>query len=381
MKALTYSISIGIFIICATWSLTPAAMALAVPHEISPQYHYSYGSLENQTSSATTVNADGSDPDYIELRIARLSKDSNQCMKYLYHLTKEIGPRPSGSENLQMACNWAKEQFRAFGLENVHLEEAGEVYASEFARLFRISPKTIYNVVADIPGGDLRDEYVIIGAHLDSHKLGEGAQDNGTGVSATLEAARVLSKADIKPRRTIRFILFTGEEVGKLGSKAYVKNHPEIVQSTSAMFNMDNGSNFISGIYATKYQKDELMTVFEPIHNLDENKGFDLKIVESLDIYYQTCCGSGGTSDHGSFLDAGIPAFFWLQNGDENETYYAHTVRDTYDKVNPNYIKYCTSIIALTAYRVANLDNKLSRKNLINKKNVGGSKCSSTCGK
>jgi hypothetical protein len=381
MKSLTCSIFIGIYIICASWNLTPTAMGLAVPHEISTLYHYSSAGPENQSGSFPAAISEDSDLDYAEQKIIQLAKDSNQCMRYLYRLTKEIGPRPSVSENLLIACNWAKEQFNAFGLENVHLEDAGVVYDSKLAHLLNISPKSIYNVVADIPGRDLKDEYVIIGAHLDSHKLGEGAQDDGAGVSATLEAARILSKANIKPRRTIRFILFSGEEVGKLGSKAYVKNHPEIVQNTSAMFNMDYGSNFISGIYATKYQKDDFVTVFEPIQNLDENKQFELKIVESLDIYYQTCCGSGGTSDHGSFLDAGIPAFFWLQDGDENVTYYAHTVRDTYDKVNPEYIKYSTAIIALTAYRVANLDDRLSRMNLVNKKKAGGSKCSSTCGK
>lgn len=344
-------------------------------------------SNQNKISTlSTSVNLNGNtitDSQYFSQikRITQIGKKSNKCMEHLYHLTNAIGKRPSGSNELHDACEWAMDKFIEFGLTNVHLDYCGIAYPNKLAEVLGISGDTLYNVVADIQGSDLKDQYVIIGAHIDSHNVGDGAQDDGTGVAATLEAARILNETGVIPRRTIRFILFSGEEIGKIGSKAYVKKHPDVVNNTSAMFNMDHGSDYISGIYATKYMLDDFNLIFDPVKSLDSTKHFKIIETDDLNIYYITCCGSGGTSDHGPFLDAGIPAFFWLQDGNGSVPYYAHTKDDTYDKVSAEYLNYSTTIIALTAAGVSNLDNMISRTNILDKNKVKKSSCAKSCGR
>jgi hypothetical protein len=117
---------------------------------------------------------------------------------------------------------------------------------------------TDHNVIAEIPGTDLADEVVMLGAHLDAHSGATGAEDNATGAAQVLEAARILSAIGVKPRRTIRFALWGGEEIGHFGSKAYVKKHlgdPKTRQYTPAhgkfagYFNLDYGAGRIRGIF------------------------------------------------------------------------------------------------------------------------------------
>jgi carboxypeptidase Q len=110
-------------------------------------------------------------------------------------------------------------------------------------------PIKVYNTVGEIPGTDkTRDEVVVVGAHLDSWDLGQGATDNGTGSTVVLEAARVLVKSGIKPKRTIRFILFTGEEQGLHGSRAYVKEHADEMKRVSAALVHDTGTGRVIGV-------------------------------------------------------------------------------------------------------------------------------------
>ncbi len=155
----------------------------------------------------------GNDTDEIA-RIISTGKNTNKSMQHLARLTKDIGSRPVGSANFLKACKWAHDEFQNFGLENVHLEQCGEikgVYPNDGTSAFfkRYTSSTfkggadnemvpIFNVIADIPGKELSDEYVIIGAHLDSAPQGPGATDNGAGVAAVMEAARMLvvSKAN-----------------------------------------------------------------------------------------------------------------------------------------------------------------------------------------
>lgn len=297
-------------------------------------------------------------------RIIYIGKNQNLAMKHLDRLVNRIGARPSGSKSLQEACEWAMNRFSDFGLENVHMEECGESPRLFFYNLFRIGEKPIYNVVADIPGTEKTDEYVIIGAHIDSDDAGDGATDNGTGVCATLEAARILMEAGARPARTIRFILFSGEEIGKAGSRAYVMDHKDIMRNVSVMLNMDQGSDCISGISASGDMIDDFKTAFDPVFDLDPEMPFIIKRVSSLSAIINQCCGSSGTSDHGSFHDAGVPALIWHQESPEPSPYYAHTKEDTYDKVTPEYLEHSATVIALGALGLANLDHPVSRENL-----------------
>src|SRR5439155_2352682 len=118
-----------------------------------------------------------------------------------------------------------------------HLKAAKKVSLTiEINNKFVQGPIKLYNVIADLPGSEKPDEYVVFGGHIDSWDGATGATDNGTGVATTMEAARLLAKAGAKAKRTIRFMLFSGEEQGLLGSRAYVKAHPDEMKKISAVF-------------------------------------------------------------------------------------------------------------------------------------------------
>jgi hypothetical protein len=140
----------------------------------------------------------------------------------------------------------------------------------------------IFNVIGDLPGTELPYEYVIVGGHLDSTAHGDGATDNGTGVAAIMEAARLLVESGAQPRRTIRFILFGGEEVGMVGSRAYVEDHPDVIPATSAVYVLDRGTDYISGILATAPLEADLDRAFERVAQLDPNMPFNIAQVDYL---------------------------------------------------------------------------------------------------
>jgi hypothetical protein len=303
----------------------------------------------------------------IQERIISLGASDNKVMEHLYHLTNHIGPRPAGSENFQIACEWACDQLGSFGLTNAHLEICPETSRPRLIPLVSgliRTPVPLYNVVADIPGTELPDEYVIVGAHIDSDDAGTGAADNGTGVAAAMEAARILMETGARPRRTIRFILFGGEELGKVGSQAYVADHPDLMPRVSAMLNMDQGGDHISGIYATDDLMADFEKVFAPVKSLSSHMPFAIQRVEHLTQIIADCCGGAGTSDHGPFFEAGVPAFNWLQKGQNPVQYRPHTKYDTYEYVNPEYQKHSATVIALAALGMANLPHMLSREDL-----------------
>ena len=221
---------------------------------------------------------------------------------------------------------------------------------------FKKGPIPLYNVIADIPGTDTPDEYVIVGGHLDSWDGATGATDNGTGVATTMEAARILLKAGVKPKRTIRFMLWSGEEQGLLGSVAYTKAHPDLMPKISAVFVHDGGTNYLSGIGGTEAMQSDFQQVFAPVIALDSKTfPFEVKKVPGL---------GGMGSDHASFLSQNVPGFFWGQAGKAVYTRTHHTQHDTYDMAVAEYQKHSALVVALSAYGVAELDHLLSREKL-----------------
>jgi hypothetical protein len=220
---------------------------------------------------------------------------------------------------------------------------------------FKKGPIPLSNVLADIPGTDKADEFVIVGGHIDSWDGATGATDNGTGVATTLEAARILMKAGVKPRRTIRFMVWSGEEQGLLGSRGYVKAHPELMPKISAVLVHDGGTNYLSSIRATAAMESDLREVFAPAVSLDAKMPFEVRKVEGL---------GGFGSDHASFLIASVPGFFWGQAGRATYQRTHHTQFDTFDAAIPEYQKHSSIIVALGAYGIAELDHLLSREEL-----------------
>jgi hypothetical protein len=235
---------------------------------------------------------------------------------------------------------------------------AGQPVELEFdvANRFVPGPVPLYNVVADLRGDELPDEYVIVSAHLDSWDGAQGAIDNGTGCATTLEAARLLALAGVEPRRTIRFILWTGEEQGLLGSQAYVEQHPELLPRISAVLNHDEGTNYLSGLTTTAAMRPALESACAPIEDLHPEYSFELHEVDGL----PSMIGS----DQDSFVRAGVPGFFWRQSGRSDYEHYHHTQHDLFEAAIPEYQEYSALVVAVTALNLANLPELLDRTGL-----------------
>jgi carboxypeptidase Q len=216
---------------------------------------------------------------------------------------------------------------------------------------FSGKPVDVYNTVAEIRGTQKPDEVVIIGGHLDSWDLGTGATDNGTGSMAVLEAARALQKLGIKPKRTIRFVLFTGEEQGLNGSKAYVKAHAAELAKISAMLAHDSGTGKVLtvGLMANYGARETMDHVLYPLA-----KASGIELAEpSLRV-------EGGT-DHVPFDEAGVPGFWCVQdNVDYDKTH--HSQADTLDRVRWDDLTEGAQVLAVFAYNVAQLPDMLPRK-------------------
>src|SRR5579862_618966 len=171
----------------------------------------------------------------------------------------------------------------------------------EMTNLFSDKSVEVYNTVAEIKGSEKPDEVVILGAHLDSWDLGTGSTDNGTGSMAVMEAARTLAKLDLKPKRTIRFILFTGEEQGLIGSKEYIKAHKSELGKISGALVHDSGTGRVLAIgLHDNYQDREIVDhVIAPLG--------ELKMLEP------TTAREYGT-DSLSFDEVGVPGFWCVQD-------------------------------------------------------------------
>jgi carboxypeptidase Q len=236
-----------------------------------------------------------------------------------------------------------------------------------------------WDTVAEIPGTDKKDEFVMVGAHLDSWHAGTGATDNAAGCAITMEAVRILQALGVKPRRTIRIALWTGEEEGLLGSRAYVAEHfgsrPENTdpaekdmpsflkkpgtpltlkpdeKKVSAYFNIDNGTGKIRGIYLQ--ENAAVAPIFAawlaPFHDL----GADT-------ITYRD---TGGT-DHLSFDAVGIPGFQFIQDPIEYDTRTHHSNMDVYERLQRDDMMQASVILASFLYNAAMRDQMLPRKPL-----------------
>lgn len=216
-------------------------------------------------------------------------------------------------------------------------------------------PRKNYNVVAEIPGTEKPDEVVIMGAHIDTWDGpgSEGAADNGNGSTVTLEAARILNKIGLKPKRTIRFVLFSGEEQGLYGSRAYVEMHKDTLDKISAVFIEDGGGNYEGGTYALE----SMVPMFDPVLEV-MNKAFpDLP----MKIRTVAVMPRGGGSDHVPFNAVGVPGFFWDEVGTFDYTYVHHTQHDKATRIPENYLVQSATNSAVTLAVMANAPTMMPR--------------------
>lgn len=237
-------------------------------------------------------------------------------------------------------------------LRRVEANEAVELEFSIDNRFFR-GPVKLYNVVADIPGTERPDEYVIVGGHIDSWDGADGAVDNGTGVATTMEAARLIAQSGLRPKRTIRFMLWSGEEQGLWGSRRYVERNPELMDKISAVFVHDGGTNYLAGLGITPEMLPQMQQVTAPLTQIaPQERPFQLYVIEEME---------GGGSDHSPFISAGVPGFFWVQGGRSIYRCMHHTQHDTIAAVIPEYQQHSSVVAAITAWNVANLPDLLDR--------------------
>lgn len=206
----------------------------------------------------------------------------------------------------------------------------------------------VYNTVAELPGATKPNEVVVLGAHLDSWDLGTGSTDNGTGSVVVLEAARALAKSGLHPARTIRFVLFSGEEEGLVGSRAYVTAHKDELPRISAAIVHDTGTGRVLTISLMRnYQAQEVMTkVVAP-----------LRALGLVELSQRWMTGS----DHASFDEAGVPGFFFVQDPAQYfQTH--HTQADTFDQAHEADLIQGAQVMAAVGYNIAQLPELLPRK-------------------
>jgi len=232
-----------------------------------------------------------------------------------------------------------------------------------------------YNTVAEIPGTDpaLKDEVVMVGAHLDSWHSAGGATDNAAGSAVAMEAARILMAAGLKPRRTIRVALWSGEEQGLNGSREYVKQQfgemknapgfgppqpnapkPELIKTAnydklSVYYNLDNGTGKIRGVYMQG--------------NAAVRPYFEAWLAPFADLGANTLTlqNTGGT-DHLSYDRIGLPGFQFIQDEVEYSTRTHHSNQDNYDRIQADDMKQAATIMAAFVYQSAMMDEKMPRK-------------------
>ncbi|HKG77990.1 MAG TPA: M20/M25/M40 family metallo-hydrolase [Pyrinomonadaceae bacterium] len=248
-----------------------------------------------------------------------------------------------------------------------------------------------YNTIAEIPGTDLKDEIVMLGGHMDSWHSGTGATDNAAGVSVAMEALRIIQALGLKPRRTIRIGLWSGEEQGLLGSRAYVAEHFGSMQTpttsaapatgganTNAMgggAGNGNGTAPAGPTLVTKAEYEKLSGYFNLDNGTGKIRGVYLQGNEGVRSLFRqwlapfrdmgattlSISNTGGT-DHLAYDAIGLPGFQFIQDEIEYDTRTHHSNQDVFDRIQADDMKQAATIMAAFVYQTAMRDEKLPRK-------------------
>ena len=216
------------------------------------------------------------------------------------------------------------------------------------------------NIIGEIPGGDRKDEIVMVGAHFDSWHSGTGATDNGAGSAVMIEVMRILKALNLKLDRTVRIGLWGGEEQGLFGSRAYVKEHfadSKTMQvasehgKLSGYFNLDNGGGKIRGVYLQGHEA--MRPIFESW----------LAPFRDMGVTTVSIRNTGGT-DHLSFAAVGLPGFQFIQDPLDYSTITHHSDMDTWDHAVPEDLMQASAVIATLVYQTATRKEMLPRREL-----------------
>jgi hypothetical protein len=203
------------------------------------------------------------------------------------------------------------------------------------------------NVIADIKGSEHPEQVVIVSGHLDSWDLGTGAIDDGAGVAVSMEAANLIQKLGLKPKRTIRVVAWMNEENGEAGSKQYAKDHQKEIANHFAAMETDGGAGHPIGVNIKA--NPEVKKMFAPVANILQESGAGI-----LDLVEH--CGA----DIEPLEKAGVPAFSPIQDSRFYFNYH-HTAADTLDKIVPKELAENSAVVAVVAYALANMERPLPR--------------------
>ncbi len=319
-------------------------------------------------------------PENYELLKKQRAKDTEDFNKLIANTGYNTSTLPEALENAGAAgiavSNWTgiMGANRIFGAKTKKIPMI-DISLEDYGMLYRLalngkSPKIkvntqsknlgkakSFNTIATIPGKEKPNEYVILSAHLDSWDGAQGATDNGTGVIIMMEAARLLKKYYPNNKRTILIGLWGSEEQGLNGSRAFVKDNPNIVSQTQVVFNNDTGTgrtNFINGQGFTE-SYDFLGRWFTALPK---------KIKDEMKTDFPGM-PSGGGSDHSSFTSAGIPAYYMGASNWGYSGYTWHTNKDTYDKIMFDEVKSSVITAAVLAYMASEEADLVNRQKRI----------------
>ena len=226
-------------------------------------------------------------------------------------------------------------------------------------------PMKYHNILGVIKGSKYPDEYVMMGSHLDAYDIATGSTDDGQGVCVTMEAARLLAAAGAKPKRSIMFCIWTGEEYGLLGSKYFVEHKTVPWNKISNYFNRDGGPLAAYSLTVPPAMYDDFAKATAPLKDYNPDIPFELNKREGEPQPRPTRAGG---SDHAYFAMNGIPAISFRERDVYGYDFIYrdiwHTEDDLYDKLIPEYMEHSAVVQAVTAYGLANLDHLLSREGL-----------------
>jgi len=341
------------------------------PHLIADAKRYSDEDLTAMTTpQEETRNRTGA------VNFAAMRELRNKISKFLVNegVAVQLEPSPRGDDGTVFVQNGGSRNIGGdTGVPSLVLA------AEHYNRIYRLAKNNVpvnlevnikntffesdsleYNVIAEIPGSDknLKNEIVMLGAHIDSWQASTGATDNAAGSSVVMEAVRILKSIGAKPKRTIRVCLWTGEEAGILGSAGYVskhiydsKNNVKLAdyEKISAYFNLDNGTGKIRGVYLQG--NETVRPIFEQF----------LTPFNDLDAKTLTIRNTGGT-DHLSFDKYGIPGFQFIQDPIDYSTRTHHSNMDDYDHLIKEDLQQASIIMAGFVYMTAQRNEKLPRK-------------------
>lgn len=266
-------------------------------------------------------------------------------------------------DNLPEVCDIKLDEHQFDIIKQMTLERRNFWLEFDIRNHFKLGPVKYHNVVASIKGTQYPDEYVIICGHLDAFDVATGGIDCGTGIGPMMEAARMLALSGAKPKRTILFVAFAGEEFGLLGAQAFAKTHEKELGKIANLFNRDGGPTPPVGISVPKAMYNDFVEVCKPLKDIRPDYPFEVKIAQPR----KRPTKMGGT-DASVFAVKGVPTFGFTTkdlkgyNFSYGEIW--HTERDLYTKNIPEYQEHTATVTAIVALGIANLSKQLSREGM-----------------